>query len=419
MGFGVLTRSPNDYNRPTMSNGETNTLTDLQALEQFVVENDELLQLEERIGRFNIFDALRIVDAEIRHSNFLAWLLDPNESHGQGPLFLKAILMDLLSHSPPELRPKGLSPVLVDGAELRGVDIRREWRNIDILIVCKAPAFVIAIENKVKAGKNNPFEKYEKRVREAFPDSPSMFVLLTVDGSELEELEWAPYSYENIHHVLSRIRKANAASIGDDVLAFLDHYIRLIGSRFMEDANIDELCRTIYKNHRQAIDLIVEHTVVGRSEALSAIEDHIRSDKKRWVFLNSTTREIAVLPKAWYDVMPGIGSRPRKDPKAWLWWNVWCYNGSCTWRLCCGIVKNEKLRERIVEVLTDPKSGFGLKPRKKVLSPGWNSLGRRNIEKWDEEEPDPAALIAKLDKVLEKVDREMAGVPKAIKSVVG
>lgn len=36
----------------------------LAALERFVVENDELLELEARIGRFNIFDALRIEPLE-------------------------------------------------------------------------------------------------------------------------------------------------------------------------------------------------------------------------------------------------------------------------------------------------------------------------------------------------------------------
>jgi hypothetical protein len=58
--------------------------SELEALERFVVENDDLLELEATIGRFNIFDALRIDRAEIRHSNFLAWLLTPSESHGQG-----------------------------------------------------------------------------------------------------------------------------------------------------------------------------------------------------------------------------------------------------------------------------------------------------------------------------------------------
>src|SRR5262245_45610416 len=70
--------------------------TDLQALERFVVENDDLLALEEQVGRFNIFDALGVARVEIRHSNYLRWLLTPSESHGQGDLFLKSLLMDVL-----------------------------------------------------------------------------------------------------------------------------------------------------------------------------------------------------------------------------------------------------------------------------------------------------------------------------------
>src|SRR5690606_12205461 len=94
---------------------------DLQALEAFVVDNDALLELEARIGRFNIFDALGIVRTEIRHSNFLAWLLDPAESHGLGGLFLNAVLMDLLRKTPVEQRL--FSPIKLDGGELRGVEI--------------------------------------------------------------------------------------------------------------------------------------------------------------------------------------------------------------------------------------------------------------------------------------------------------
>src|SRR6266542_4826242 len=87
----------------------------LAALEKFVVENDDLLTLESLIGRFNIFDALHIAGAEIRHSNFLAFILDPAESHGQSQLFLKALLMDLLKSSPPESRP--FSPIELDGTD--------------------------------------------------------------------------------------------------------------------------------------------------------------------------------------------------------------------------------------------------------------------------------------------------------------
>src|SRR5262245_54694181 len=108
--------------------------TEIAALEQFVVENDELQWLEEAIGRFNIFDSLGIARVEIRHSNFLAWLLDPAESHGQGSLFLRALLMDVLRKAPANLRP--ISPIELDGGELRDVQIHREWQNIDLVISC-------------------------------------------------------------------------------------------------------------------------------------------------------------------------------------------------------------------------------------------------------------------------------------------
>ena len=45
-------------------------------LERFVFDNEELRRLEDLIGGFNIFDALGIAEAEIRHSNFLAWVLE-------------------------------------------------------------------------------------------------------------------------------------------------------------------------------------------------------------------------------------------------------------------------------------------------------------------------------------------------------
>lgn len=216
--------------------------TAIVALERFVVDNDDLLNLEERIGRFNIFDALRIERVEIRHSNFLSWLLDPAESHGQGSMFLKAILMDLLKAAPPELRP--LSPVELDGEELRGVEIRREWKHIDLLIKCETPPFVVGIENKIDSveGKDQ-LSTYKSVLSEHFSGQQPMYVFITTDGTEATDEEWLTYSYADIHRVLTRVLQSNKGAIGVDVAAFLEHYLRLIGSRFMDDQELDRLCQ--------------------------------------------------------------------------------------------------------------------------------------------------------------------------------
>ena len=154
-------------------------------LERFVVENDELLELEERVGRFNIFDALNIWKRDVKHSDFLAWLLDPNESHGQGGLFLRAILMDLFKTARENGFVCPVSPIELDGEELRGVEIRREWRNIDLLIRCQQPSFVVAIENKIHSHEHgNQLTCYRQTIEAEYSTVPSMYVFLTIEGDE-------------------------------------------------------------------------------------------------------------------------------------------------------------------------------------------------------------------------------------------
>jgi len=73
-------------------NGQIDNKSDIEFLKDFIHENEELEKLESIIDRFNIFRSLNIIDNEIRHSNFLAWLLDPSETHGLGDYFLNLFL---------------------------------------------------------------------------------------------------------------------------------------------------------------------------------------------------------------------------------------------------------------------------------------------------------------------------------------
>ena len=97
-----------------MDDAPSDNVADLEALESLVLEGDDLASLEASIGRFNVFHALGVARAEIRHSAFLAWMLAPSESHGLGDLFLKPVLLDLLRAAPREARP--VSPARLDGA---------------------------------------------------------------------------------------------------------------------------------------------------------------------------------------------------------------------------------------------------------------------------------------------------------------
>src|SRR5690606_16129650 len=147
-----------------------------------------------------------------------------------------------LRETPEALRPVGVSPIDLDGAAIARVEIRREWKNIDLLIHCESPRLIIAIENKIRSGEHSgQLERYKATVREAYRDEPSMFVFLTREGDDPSDDEWTTYSYGRLKEVLVRVRKTNEGGIGEDVDTFLDHYLHLIGSRLMDDQVIDDL----------------------------------------------------------------------------------------------------------------------------------------------------------------------------------
>lgn len=396
-----------------------NAATDLDALERFVAENDDLSELEEAVGRFNIFDALRLARVEIRHSNFLAWLLDPGESHGQGDLFLKAVLMDLLREVPRELRP--MSPVELDGVELRGVEVFREWRNLDLLIVCQDPAFAVAIENKVGSGEHgDQLERYEVSVREHHPALRALHVFLTVEGDEPSRSGWVPYTYAEIHDALDRCQRLNAAAIGADVRVALDHYLRLLRSRFMNDPKIEELCRRIYKNHRQALDLIFENAALGEAGLLGRIESLLREDADQWTVLSTTSKRVAFAPTSWASVFPPIGARKTFDPRLWIAWELHVREDRCFFRLDAWPSKEPDIRARVVDRLVrDPKE-FGLRVfSKKGASEKWTRFGNEQIRKWPEaEEPDDEEVLTAIRKFLGERITRYAAIPAAVREAL-
>ena len=65
-------------------------LPSINDLELLFVNNEDLTKIITSLGRFNPIQVMRMENQEIRHSNILAWLLNPKESHGLDDKFLKA-----------------------------------------------------------------------------------------------------------------------------------------------------------------------------------------------------------------------------------------------------------------------------------------------------------------------------------------
>lgn len=392
--------------------------SDLAALERFIVDNDDLLALEERIGRFNIFDALGIARAEIRHSNFLAWLLDPIESHGQGSLFLKAVLMDLLKHARANGFDVPISPIELDGEELRGVEIRRERNNIDLLIKSDEPRFVIAIENKIDSGEHsNQLQRYENTVAAEFADWKAMFVFLTTDSSAASDEGWVPYSYADIHRVLERAHRTNAGAIGHDVVAFLEHYLRTIRSKFMEDKEIDDLCRKIFRTHRQALDLIYER--VGSPELVTyrEIQEFVKTEMPSWTLVHRGKKETVIALKPWIECFPSIGTW-YSLPQAWIVLNFWPQEHGLYFRLYACPTSDSDLRRKIIGRLIDNPKEFGLRSKIKTFREKWATLASGDLAKWTAaEEADLDQIKSAVRTKLDEIAKRLASAPAALQPI--
>ena len=82
----------NDWTRPEVRVDEhQKSVGEYELLQKLVVDNSALERLESLITGFNIFEAIGAVRQEPRHSDFLAFLLDPGADHGLGDAFAKRL----------------------------------------------------------------------------------------------------------------------------------------------------------------------------------------------------------------------------------------------------------------------------------------------------------------------------------------
>lgn len=105
-------------------------------LESLVVSNPEFERLEGQLAEFNIFESLGAVRHELRHSDFLAFLLDPNQNHGLGDEFARQMLQRVLMSS--KDHRLSVTSIDLDIWDLTSLVVQREWQNIDILLLDEA-----------------------------------------------------------------------------------------------------------------------------------------------------------------------------------------------------------------------------------------------------------------------------------------
>jgi hypothetical protein len=218
-----------------------------------LLSDRDVSKLELLLNKPNIFHALRIGHYEIRHSNFLAWLLDPNESHGLGDLFLKRFLRETL------ISPK-VKVSLIDIEEMNTdlTNVKREFLNFDILIELKE--IIVVIENKIHSTeRNNQLKRYYETANIEFKGKPMAFVYLTVGGDSPSNDEYIAFSYEQIESILNELTTVFSESLNPSTKVYLNDYLHLIKNSIMKNGDINDLSKKIYRNHKALLDTLFSY----------------------------------------------------------------------------------------------------------------------------------------------------------------
>lgn len=259
-------------------------------LEDFILD-PRLAELEQRLKRFNIFRALDVVRKENNHSNFFAFLLDPQETHRLGDRILKGFLANAVRNKNLDITPLKIHlSQITDTRVYREVSVKgSKGGRIDILIetVIDGQNWVVAIENKVDAKQGEgQLGRYRKHCEETYKKTSQLLLIyLTPNGSEEpeepEDSFWITVTYKEILESLAPIEGEikNADDHSDFSFALLN-YLDILRSDIMPngDDEIPKLCREIFNQHRAAILEITKYSGDARSEAYDVL-DKLISDQ--------------------------------------------------------------------------------------------------------------------------------------------
>ena len=213
---------------------------------------------------FNTFDVLRYAEYEIRHSNVLAWLLDPGETHGVGRGFLDWFLREV-------------NESITDLGAQR-VRVYRELYFVDVAVFLEGDQdrHIVAIENK--AGGYSPEHLaqvcgHAKVLSEKYPEYTLHNVLLTtsrekpvldvagVCGTYVPKpLRITHVSWRDVGARIKEMRRAGAFE-REEVAAFVRQYLMAVGRLIGPEKHDSHYFRKLLSGYRALLRHLFEMCV--------------------------------------------------------------------------------------------------------------------------------------------------------------
>ncbi len=213
-------------------------------------ENCKALKELQAEDPLNIFEILKVSRKELQHSNMLAWLFNAEINGKAAEKFLELVISTVQE---------------INNIDFKSFIIKREYKNIDLLLVSETEKVVVVIENKIGSTEHDKqLDRYYAIVEKEYEAYTKIYIYLTPDGEPPSRDgeppspdAWHALSYESISEILKSVIEEIDKS--DYKRLFLvQSYLETIRRKVM---NKDEmrLCEKIYEEYKDAIELIIEY----------------------------------------------------------------------------------------------------------------------------------------------------------------
>lgn len=293
-------------------------------LEQLLVNDDEFRRLENEFDQFCPFEALGMVRSEVRHGNFLAYLLEPGRPHGFHTDVLRAFLLAVSrATSRSSQTASRLKPLNVHLMDIEQADVRREWRSIDLLIVIPAEKLVIPIELKVESSQgSDQLLRYRRIVESQWPKGDGwrhVNVFLTKYEEEPIDAEhWHALNLRDLVAELDIVSARASPGPGNDSLKA---YLRMLRRHHLEDADLEDIARKLWSRHREALEFLADNRPDATANLFEILKERKSAVLKSLkdiglnVVLDAEYKNIIRFAFEQWDTLPGFKSSRWTDSK--------------------------------------------------------------------------------------------------------
>ncbi|MBZ5201567.1 PD-(D/E)XK nuclease family protein [Planomicrobium chinense] len=235
----------------------------LEAISQ-LEHSKEFARLHQKFHQFNPLKVLRVDQFEIRHSNILAWLLDPKETHQLGGFFLKKLLTRLVTRVENEGKGAGIDFLSFLHSSFHDAEVAREVkthtnRSIDLLVHVPSQKLVLVIENKFHAGESDgQLADYLEFAKLRFSEAGYTIlpIFLTLANEEPSKDDYLLLGYEDVLEIIEQQLEFNKETTADAIYDFLSFYMEVLKEQLVHDEVAVQLALEVYEGNKSSIDLL-------------------------------------------------------------------------------------------------------------------------------------------------------------------